>query len=117
MKRDLELYRRILQAVEACPNARCNLRSLDGVSNDEFGYHVKLMAEIDLIEAIDASDFAGEDWIITGMTHEGHEFLDAIKEDNIWIKLKSTAKNASGVITVETLKLALPKVLEMFFTR
>jgi hypothetical protein len=107
MKRDIELYRRILFAMEECPSSRCDsLRDLQGISHEIFAYHVGLMSEAGLIDAINGSTMSGIDWIPISITHEGHEFLDQLRSDTMWARTKDKALSATGTLTLETLKAA-----------
>jgi hypothetical protein len=94
MKRDLDLVREILLAVEAHPTPMKTAKlTMHGRSPDEVSYHVKLMAEAGLVQAIDLSSHSGIEWRPTSLTWEGHEFLDATRADTIWQKVKAILKD------------------------
>jgi hypothetical protein len=54
-------------------------------------YHVRLLHEAGLVSAIDASTLDGEEYIDVGITWAGHEFLDDIRDPEIWKAAKSGA--------------------------
>ncbi len=99
--------------MEDCPSPRCDsLRDLPGIPHEEFAYHVQLLEDAGLIEAIDASSFSGIDWIPISITHEGHEFLDSVRNDNLWSKTKEKALSVAGTLSIEALKLAVNALLK-----
>lgn len=60
MKRDLDLIVKILLAIEDAPPAE-GWHDLDigGTSDDELSFHIKLLHEAGLIDAVDTSTEAG----------------------------------------------------------
>jgi len=113
MKRDLDLYRQILKAMEECPEARCDsIRGLPGITHAMFAHHVKLLTQAGLIEAIDISSHDGDDWLLLSITHEGYEFIDAVREDSIWNKTKEKALSSTGTISLEILKTTAQAVIK-----
>jgi hypothetical protein len=62
--------------------------SVLGHSDEEISYHILLMHEAGLIEAIDLSSFDGVCWKATRLTNDGHDFLAAAKDDNRWQEAK-----------------------------
>lgn len=89
MKRDMELVRKILFALEAHD-------SFDGVelqftktSAESITYHVKIMADAGLIEAVDLGTRGGAEWLPIGLTWLGHEFLDNARNDTVWRKVRA----------------------------
>jgi hypothetical protein len=61
-----------------------------------------LLAQAGLIEAEDLSGMGedGFEWQAKSLTYRGHEFLDTVREREIWDKTKETAKKG-GVKTLE----------------
>jgi hypothetical protein len=116
MKRDMDLARQILRAVEDSPEADGTQWievDLEGRSPQEISYHVLLLAEADLLDAKRISDSlsGGRDVAPTRLTWQGHEFLDAARKDTIWEKAKSIATEKTGSLTFEALKLALARLI------
>src|SRR5688572_24083506 len=59
MKRDLDLCRKILLAVEACPSSPCPLKAADvGVDEGTLNYHLKLLKEKGLLD-VTLMEFTG----------------------------------------------------------
>lgn len=117
MKRDMELVRAILIELEKCPyQGGFHDIHVQGYTDDEISYHVQLMDEAGLIEAIDCSSSDGRCWKPKRLTYEGHEFLDAARSDTVWAKAKDKVLSTTGTLTLEALKAALPTVLRQVIT-
>lgn len=56
------------------------------------------MAEAGLIEALDASASGDFDWRPTSLTWQGHEFLDAVRNDTVWRKTMALVKEKGGSV-------------------
>lgn len=93
MKRDMELIRKILFKVEETVDnvAEINLE-VDGYSMNQVAYHCALLFEGGYIHDYEGQ-YASDDihsFGIGRLTWEGHDFLDKIREDTIWVKTKDT---------------------------
>jgi len=108
MKRDMELCRRILLDLEN-KSFGTGLIKVDynAVDPTIVAYHIKLLAEAGLIDAQDISKGDRLRWRVKSITWEGHDFLDAIKDDSRWSKTKEFVKESGKIVTLETLKLAV----------
>lgn len=99
MKRDMDLVRKILLAIEANEDATghswITLGNIDSYSQKQISYHVSLLYQGGLIEAIDLSDALSFHWEPKSLTWEGQEFLEAIRKEGTWEKLKKEAINLS----------------------
>lgn len=113
----MDLVRQILLKMEDLPMSGgwYDIR-IDGRSEKEIVYHVRLMHEAGLIEAIDLTTHDGIDWRPKRITYAGHEFLDAARSDTVWSKAKDKVMNATGTLTLEGMKTALAKVVETLLT-
>jgi hypothetical protein len=103
MKLNKDLVREILLQVEASPDP---LNWVDltvpGHSELEIAYHARLLDEAGFIEADDLTTMDGYDWRAKRLTYEGHEFLDTVRDAEIWRRTKETAKSA-GIASVKAL--------------
>jgi hypothetical protein len=120
MKRDMDLCREILRQIEESPESAGPAVKVDGRSDEEISYHVKLLAEAGLVEA-GVADGRFDDRMSDGsvrtrfqkvyspvsLTWNGHEFLDAARNDTIWRKAKAKVISATGGLVFEVLKAAL----------
>lgn len=98
MKLDKDLVREILLAIEdngADPRGWMDLEIPDH-SSREVSYHVHLLDEAGLVEAIDLSHMGrdGYEWKPKRLTYQGHEFLDTVRDSEVWRLTKETAKQA-----------------------
>ena len=96
MKLDKDLVRKILLAIEADESPPLGLIELtiEGYSTEIVSYHVEILNEADLIEGRDLTSFDGYHWAPTRLTYSGHEFLDSIRDNEIWRLTKEGAKKA-----------------------
>ena len=58
-------------------------------SIDLVNYHIRLLADKDFIETLNTSTLNEEGYIVIRLKSAGHDYLDAIKDANIWNKTKS----------------------------
>ena len=113
MKRDMDLVREVLLKVEEMPfDGRFYDVNVEGCSDEVINYHVMLLNEAGLIEAIDLSNLGGPCWKPKRLTYSGHEFLDAARSDTVWQKAKAVTLKSAGTLTLEGLKIALPHVVK-----
>jgi hypothetical protein len=111
MKRDMDLARQILLQIEAAPyDGKWVDLSLPGHSDEEVTYHIMLLAEAELIEAINLSSHSGISWKPKRLTWAGHEFLEASRDESRWEKAKSIIREKGGGIVFSILKDLLVKL-------
>jgi hypothetical protein len=112
MKRDMDLVREILLFVEQQipygENAPQVEVVVSGHTEAEIDYHVGLLQEAGLLDAIDTRE--GQGWIVNRLTWSGHEFLDASRSSKLWEEAKSIFRRKSIGMTFDGLKLALGKL-------
>lgn len=99
MKRDMDLVRRILFKVEEQPSGYAPSKlEIERYTREQVGYHAYIMKEAGLVEAVDTSswDTHSPQADIIRLTWQGHEFLDAARDDTVWEKAKSTIKKVGG---------------------
>jgi hypothetical protein len=109
MKRDWDLIRAILMAVEAEPAGRTVTASdvrTDATAHS-VRFHIRLLNEAGLLVAavdtdggFDSPRYAD----IDRLTWEGYELLDAVRDDRAWQQVKATALSKGGGLTFEVLK-------------
>ncbi len=109
MKRDMDLARKILLELEAAPPGAPEFH-VDGCDAEQVSYHVMLLNEAGLIEAIDASGAESMEWLPTRLTWDGHEFLDAARDDDRWQKAKDLMRDKAGTVVFSVLKEVLVKL-------
>jgi len=99
MKRDMDLARQILFRIEQQQAWGGNINlDFENYSPEFVNYHVLLLHEAGLISAIDASSHSGIHWIPQRLTWEGHEFLDAARDETRWRKVKEIMSGTGGFV-------------------
>jgi excisionase family DNA binding protein len=106
MKLDLELARQILEQVEEKSNGQRPVHLvISGYRTEEISDHVRQLHRAGLLEATDRSTSERECyWVAVDLTGEGYEFLDAIRNNTVWNKLKETVKEKGGSTSFEVVK-------------
>ncbi len=112
MKRNMDLVREILLQVEATEAGKQIELDIPDAGEEEIGQHVELMIGHGLIEGktvprgTGAAHSIAAYWI-NSMTWEGHDFLEAARNDTIWEKAKKKCVEATGGLALDALKTCL----------
>jgi hypothetical protein len=114
MKRDMDLIRELLLKLEEFPLGRGDVVHIsldesdpdddfriDGYTIDQIEYHLNLIGEAGLI--IGAGENPMEGILFRSLSWEGHDFLDSIRDPEVWRKTKSGVKEVGG-FTFELVK-------------
>ncbi len=104
MKRDMDLARALLLAIEACEDKNSALKVEGDYSQEVMTYHLGLLYHAGLITAEDMSGPDHTAWMPTGLTWEGHDFVEAARNDTYWNSVKSSVKDKGGALTFEVAK-------------
>lgn len=111
MKRDMDLVRSILIAIEASDNDPSRwIKDLDLCGDhrpEEVTSHLLLLHEAGLIEGQVLNTLDGVDYRVKRLTWEGHEFLDAARDDNLWKRGRDKVLKEVGALPFELLKAVL----------
>lgn len=113
MKRDWELVRKILIAVE---DLQGHDQVVDGSSiqgHDEplVSYHVFLMKEAGLVNATCSNPLNGHrECFAYELTWAGHEFLDQIRSQSVWNKTVGLLREKGLDLSFDTIKAAAASV-------
>lgn len=93
MKRDMDLVRTILLLVEDNPDAVMEtIPEIPEYTKDQVAEHIRLLVEGDMLTATDASSKDEADFFYIRLTWRGHDFIDSVRDSEIWRKTKSAAK-------------------------
>ncbi len=105
MKRDMDLARQILEQIEASSTVGGWIQlSIPDRTSDEVSYHIKQLNQAGMIDADDVSTMSGFDWRAKGLTWEGHEFLDNVRNETVWRRVKATIQDKGGTASFEIIK-------------
>jgi hypothetical protein len=108
MKRDMDLVRLILIALEDAPFDGGPLSlTIPDRNQDELSYHVMLLHQAGLIHAFDFSGDSFVNWQPAYLTWEGQEFLEAAKDDTRWNRAKGYLAEKGSPMIFEVLKALL----------
>lgn len=108
MKLNLDAMRELLFVIEEQPsdidvNAVVFDARLDRFDKNELGYVIEKLIEARLLDGRVARPKVGKiEFLINSITFEGHQFIDAIRQDNAWNKVKDFAVK-SGLTTINSL--------------
>jgi hypothetical protein len=107
MQRSMGLIREILLQMETHPDGNFGkIPNVEGFSAEQIGYHVYLMVDGGLVQGIDTTSInpASPSFIPTNISWQGHEFLDAVRDKNVWDRVSATAQAKGGSLSFEVLK-------------
>lgn len=117
MKRNWDLIRKILLKLEEKSDTTSWLQSdeIKGFDAKIVAYHYGLLTEAGLIKSLELSSLEEEDYAALSLTWQGHEFLDKIKNENVWNKVKSTLQSKSLDLSFETIKIVASNLISSMF--
>lgn len=111
MKRNMELIREILQKLEdqGTFGGEIGAKSFPNYSAEEVSHHIAIMYDANLIDARESKKGLSGKWVARRLKWEGHDFLDAAKNETVWNKAKEEVKKKGGMFSIEILKKILSK--------
>lgn len=107
MKRDMDLVRDILLLVERADSA-VGIEDIDlpRRSAAEVEYHVRIMASAGLLDATICYGWDGSavGACIDGLTWEGQDMLDAVRDARVWSRARDAIRRGVGSTTFGVVK-------------
>ncbi len=106
MKRDMDLIRHLLLTLESKPGPqliKAEDIEAEGFSPTEVKYHLNLMFQAGLINGEDVRSSTSDRLIQVypfDLTWQGHEFLETVRDPEIWRQAKTGASRA-GTASIE----------------
>ena len=115
MKRDMDLVRKILFALEEHPHGYPpDKLNIEGYDEETIGYHVLLMIEAGLLEGREDNvlgiDRNSPSAIPERLTWLGHDFLDASRDPSRWEEARGIFSKLGGV-TIDVAMKVLTEIL------
>lgn len=109
MKRDLDLIRTILMALEDAPTGWAPELKLNGYTDAQVGYHAYLVMDAGLARGSDVTTAGSEgpEALLSSLTWEGHEFVEAARDESRWQRAKGMVAEKGGGISLDVLKALL----------
>lgn len=117
MKRDLDLIRDILLDVENWNQPQpifLEGMSYEGKNKQEIGYQIDLLKDTGYIDARIVKGGQGvtyETAAILRMTMAGHEYLESVRNPEVWKKTKTTLEKVGGGAALDVVKDIASKIL------
>lgn len=106
MKRDMELCRKILFAIEEqyVDVAIHNLK-IESYSMEQVAYHCKILHEAGLVSYYNSKygDNHIQFFAVGSITWNGHEYLDTIRQDSRWNEIKKQIASKSLPMTIDVI--------------
>lgn len=107
MKRDMELVRKILFAIEEQhEDTGISDLTIDGYTDKAVAYHCKILHEAGFISSYSAQ-FADNElyyFEVGSVTWDGCEFLDKIRADTVWNKTKAVVTEKGLPMVLDVIK-------------
>lgn len=90
---------------------------LSGITQDDFVGHVEILADAGILKNCTVKrdvrgNFAFCDMQRAFISMEGHDLLDAIRNKNVWERVKQKAAQAGTAISWEFIKAAIPVIMK-----
>ena len=99
MKRNMNKVRELLIKIE-----ETGVDDTYYTDDQEECYHLRIMKDGGLVEGwVVDNGIDGYSSEISGLTWKGHEFLDAIRDDGVWEKVKTHFKEKGVGMTIDTI--------------
>jgi len=118
LKRDMELIRKMVLAIEDAPTGYApDDLGLKGYSPEQVAYHAHLMIEAGLARGADTTHLgsSGPQAQLTSLTWEGHEFADAARDETRWKKAMKLVQEKGGSVTLSVLTEVLKTLMRTAF--
>lgn len=114
MKRDLDLIRDILLKIESMDKKVITIADLGATTQDEFnriGFHIRLLMDCNYVEAIDVRTKQEEAYVVKRITSSGYDYLDSIRDNNVWNETKNKLESVGSSASLEIVKAVAGKVI------
>lgn len=122
MKRDMDTIRALMLKLEALPVNGQTIFAVGphdeelavvGASVDQIAYHLRLLYDQGFLDSPGEPFLSGQ-IPFRGLTWTGHDFIDSIRDDDVWQKTKKQAEKV-GSWTVDILLAAAKAVAKAKF--
>lgn len=113
MRRDVELIRKLILAVEESPSARAPRDlTIEGYTDEEVGYHAYLIGQQGLAVVANNSTRGNKlSAIILNLTAAGHDFADASRNATVWNTVIATLKDKAITAPISIIQAMLEQVM------
>lgn len=113
MRRDLDLVRQLLLQIEALPAGPPAQYRMSEIEDPVLLAHFELVLASGLVNGkISRSQSSRGDVIsISGLTWEGHEWIETVRSQSVWNETKATLIDGRGALTYELTKAVAARIL------
>ena len=113
MKRDLDLIRKLILALEEHESDEPFEQCLEGYTEKQIGYHSYLIVDAGLAEGVDVSTLQDilPQFQLLHLTAAGHDFAEAARNETAWSKARSVIAEKGGGATIDVVKQVLIGIL------
>lgn len=116
MKRDLDLVKKILLALEEQEHLTVDF-TIPNYDKRMVSYHIMIMEQADLLEAQVNKYLDGEvEALPKRLTWQGHEWLDLARNNTVWEKVKKKLEEKAVGVSFEIMKWLLAEGLKQFLS-
>jgi hypothetical protein len=118
MERDMELVRKILLTLARHPHGHAPEKLvIEGYDDEEIGFHVFIMGQGELLDVAVVTAFgAPSPRAVPGsITWKGYEFLDSVRNDTVWKRVKAMVVNKGGGASMEVVTSPATDVAKKLF--
>lgn len=77
---------------------------INGYDRQQIAYHAVLLSDAGYIDGQDRSSLASRNFHIRRLTNQGHDFLDAIRDQTVWGNTKNKVLEHGGSIALGLVK-------------
>jgi len=97
LKRDMDLIRELMLAIESGKHEFTQSEGLEGTDAEPevIFYHLRLLNQAGYL-AFPSETVGGASFEVQGLTWEGHEFIDTIRDPEVWKRTKGAMAKAGG---------------------
>jgi hypothetical protein len=104
MKRDMELVRKIVFALEGFEHGQLlAMLPVDGYTEEQVLYHAYIMKQAGLLEGSACRTLNTPGVKPSNLTWDGHDFADAARNDAMWNQAKSKIAATVGTVAISVL--------------
>jgi hypothetical protein len=113
MKRDMDLVRQIMLNVEDMPVGPPIHYRVGEVEDRVLLAHMEMLISAGLVAGKISQSLGarGDVIIISGLTWEGHEWIETVRRDDVWVSVKEILVEQGGAMTYELTKAVAGQLL------
>lgn len=103
---DYDLIRYLLLQLESTDEfpVSSEIFANEKYSYKEINFHTNILLDYKYIEAKKLSTEIGNVFAILRMTGQGHEYLNAVRDDVVWKKILQKIAGQAGILTLDMVK-------------